>query len=292
MITAWMDVEDSLEPTITALSKLKDYIADPEVWSGWLVTFIQIAIAITIGRIVIKVAQRALSHMMVERRQSPLKIDHRRTHTIAKLLNNIVTYTINFVLILIVLGQFGINLGPVLAGAGVLGLAIGFGAQSLVKDVITGFFIIFEDQFGVGDVIQIGSFKGTVEEIGLRVTRLKSPTGEAHVIPNGTIQQVTNFSLHNSVAVVDVNIPGEAELNRMLEVLGNAALQAYKSEGTSNMVKAPVVQGLQAFGIAECTIRITAECKPNTQGAVERELKRVLKEALDQERKIRLESGI
>ena len=107
---------------------------------------------------------------------------------------------------MLILGQVGLNLGPLLAGAGVLGLAIGFGAQSLVKDVITGFFIIFEDQFGVGDVIQIDQFKGTVEEIGIRVTRIKSWTGEVHIIPNGNIKQVTNFSTYNSIAVVDVSI--------------------------------------------------------------------------------------
>lgn len=280
MVVAWMEVENSLEPAIGAFTRLKDYLSDPEVWGGWLVTFIQIAIALAIGRILANVAKKALTHMMTEKRRSPLKMDHRRTQTIGKLLHNTVNYTINFVLILIVLGQFGINLGPVLAGAGVLGLAIGFGAQSLVKDVITGFFIIFEDQFGVGDVIQIGGFKGTVEEIGLRVTKLKSGNGEVHVIPNGTIQQVTNFSIYNSLAIVDVPVPGSTNLNLAMEILGNAIASAY--EGNENMVRPPEVQGLQVLGAAENTIRITAECKPNTQGGVERDLKRVLKEALDQ----------
>jgi moderate conductance mechanosensitive channel len=282
VISARLDTESGLEPAISALEQLKNYLSDPQVWSGWLFTFIQIAVAVLIGRVLVRVAQKALTHMMVERDRSPLKLDQRRTKTIGKLLNNIVTYTINFILILIVLGQFGINLGPVLAGAGVLGLAIGFGAQSLVKDVITGFFIIFEDQFGVGDVIQTGGFKGTVEEIGLRVTRLRSGMGEVHVIPNGTIQQVTNFSIYNSMAIVDVPVAAGDDLNRLIAAMGKATADAY--EGIPNVVKQPEVLGLQTFGAAESAIRVTAECRPNTQGSVERDLKKLLKEVLETER--------
>ncbi len=100
-----------------------------------------------------------------------------------------------------------------------LGLAIGFGAQSLVKDIITGFFIVLEDQFAVGDVIQTGQFKGTVDMIGLRTTRIQSWTGEVHIIPNGMINEVTNFSVNNSIAVVDISIAFEEEVDRALDVI-------------------------------------------------------------------------
>ncbi|GJM68402.1 hypothetical protein HMSSN036_06180 [Paenibacillus macerans] len=100
----------------------------------------------------------------------------RRLVTVGELMKNITSITANFILLMLVLGEIGFELGPLLAGAGVLGLAIGFGAQALVKDVISGFFIILEDQFAVGDVIQTGSYKGTVEMIGLRSTRLVSWT--------------------------------------------------------------------------------------------------------------------
>lgn len=271
--------EDSLEPVMDAFGKFKDYLSDPQVWGSWLVTVIQIALALIIGRLCNRIVQRALTHMMNERRRSPLKLDQRRTQTIGRLLNNIAAYTINFVLILIILGQFGINLAPVLAGAGVLGLAIGFGAQSLVKDVITGFFIIFEDQFGVGDVVQTGAFKGTVEEIGLRVTRIRSEAGEVHIIPNGTIQQVTNYSLHNSVATIDVPVSNEADIRKMMEVLDRTFADA--AGNIPNLVGKPEILGLQALGGAESSIRITAECRPNTQDTIERELKLMLKETMD-----------
>lgn len=273
-----MEVE-ALEPTITAFEKLKQYLSNPEVWSGWLQTAIQIVLALLIGRVVSKLAQKALERLMVVRERAPLRMDQRRTKTIGKLLNNIVTYTINFILILIILGQFGINLAPVLAGAGVLGLAIGFGAQSLVKDIITGFFIIFEDQFGVGDVIQTGAFKGTVEEIGLRVTRVRTATGEVHILPNGSIQQVTNFSIYNSLAIVDVPVANGDNLERIIALITKAAADSYDS--IPNLTKPPEVLGLQTLGAAESAIRITAECKPNTQGSVEREIKRIIKDHLD-----------
>ena len=273
-----MEVE-ALEPTITAFGQLKDYLSNPEVWSGWLQTTIQIILALLIGRVVTKLAQKALERLMVVRERAPLRLDQRRTKTIGKLLNNIVTYTINFILILIILGQFGINLAPVLAGAGVLGLAIGFGAQSLVKDIINVFFIIFEDQIGEGDVIQTGAFKGTVEEIGLRVTRVRTATGEVHILPNGSIQQVTNFSIYNSLAIVDVPVANGDNLERIIALISKAAADAYDS--IPNLTKPPEVLGLQTLGAAESAIRVTAECKPNTQGSVERDIKRIIKDHLD-----------
>jgi small conductance mechanosensitive channel len=158
-------------------------------------------------------------------------------------------------------------------------LAVGFGAQSLVKDVITGFFIIFEDQFAVGDIVQVGSFKGTVEEIGLRVTKIRSWTGEVHIIPNGSITQVTNFSIHNSLAVVDVSISYEEDIDKAMKVLKETIKSHY--ETNENMVAEPEVLGIQQLGASEVVMRITAECKPNTHVAVARELNAEIKKAFD-----------
>ncbi|MCD1261810.1 mechanosensitive ion channel family protein [Paenibacillus athensensis] len=228
----------------------------------------------------IKIANKAISHMMTARKRAPLKFDQRRANTIGKLVHNLISYTVNFISILLILGQLGINLGPLLAGAGVLGLAIGFGAQSLVKDVITGFFIIFEDQFGVGDVIQIDQFKGTVEEIGIRVTRIKSWTGEVHIIPNGNIKQVTNFSLYNSLAVVDVSIAYDADVDAAVKVLKETVGELYQS--SEKIVKEPEVLGVQAFGNSELRLRITAECLPNAQGEIGRLMNAEIKKKLDE----------
>jgi moderate conductance mechanosensitive channel len=276
----WELVGTEIKPGLTALKELRDYLSDPLIWGSMLYIIIKILLVVLIGRLLVKVAQKALNHMMIERESSPLKFDQRRTKTIGKLLNNVVTYTVNFIIMLLVLSQLGINLGPVLAGAGVIGLAIGFGAQSLVKDVITGFFIIFEDQFGVGDVVQTGTFKGTVEEIGLRVTRLRSWTGEVHIIPNGSIQSVTNFSVYNSTAVVDIPVAYEEDVERTVGVLKETVQLAYPN--LANVIKEPEVLGIQTLGASDVVIRVTAECKPNTHPAVERELKKLFKTALEQ----------
>ncbi|SCW75283.1 small conductance mechanosensitive channel [Paenibacillus tianmuensis] len=259
--------------------KFINYVSNPELWTGLLFTVIKIVLIYIAARVIIKVAEKALHHMMMARDTGPIKFDARRSKTIGKLVGNIITYVVNFIMILMILSQFQVNLGPVLAGAGVVGLAIGFGAQSLVKDVIIGFFIIFEDQFAVGDVIQVGNYKGTVEEIGLRVTRLKSWTGEVHIIPNGTIVQVTNFSINNSLAVIDVSVSYETDIDFAMKILEDTVKTFYDT--SVDMVKEPEVLGVHMMGATEITLRITAECKPNQQSGVARKLNAEIKKIFE-----------
>ncbi|WP_235782125.1 mechanosensitive ion channel family protein [Paenibacillus senegalensis] len=199
-----------------------------------------------------------------------------------RLIGNSLTYSINFILIMMILNQLGINLLPLLAGAGVVGLAIGFGAQSLVKDVITGFFIIFEDQFAVGDTVQIGAHKGTVEEIGLRVTRIVSWTGEVHIIPNGLIAQVTNYSINNTIATVDINLPYQSNVDRAMAIL-DQALSHFK-ERTANVMGRPQILGMQSMSQSEVSLRIAVECRPDTHIEVQRLLLAEVKKILDDHR--------
>lgn len=258
---------------------IREHISKPEIIASVFWIIIKIVLIYLIARVIIKIADKTIAHMVVAREKSPLNIDRRRSNTISILIHNLIAYTVNLVAIMLILGQVGLNLGPLLAGAGVLGLAIGFGAQSLVKDVITGFFIIFEDQFGVGDVIQIDQFKGTVEEIGIRVTRIKSWTGEVHIIPNGNIKQVTNFSTYNSIAIVDVGISYDVDIDRAMDVLREVVAQVHAN--TEKIVKEPEVLGVQMLGNSELKIRVIAECKPNSQGEVGRILNAEIKKHLD-----------
>ncbi|NEW07280.1 mechanosensitive ion channel family protein [Paenibacillus sp. SYP-B3998] len=258
---------------------IREHMSKPEIVAAVFWGTVKIIIIYITARICIKIADKMISHMMLAREKSPLKFDVRRTNTIGKLIHNLISYSVNLICMLLILGQVGVNLGPLLAGAGVLGLAIGFGAQSLVKDVITGFFIIFEDQFGVGDVIQIDQFKGTVEEIGIRVTRIKSWTGEVHIIPNGNIKQVTNFSTYNSLAVIDIAVSYEADIDKAIEVLKDTVKQVH--ERTDNIVKDPEVLGVQMIGNSELKMRVIAECKPNTHGEVARLMNAEIKKQLD-----------
>lgn len=257
----------------------KNYIPDNNFWVHLSFSVLHIVIIFVLSRLVLRLVNRAIDRMSTERERNKLSFDVRRTRTIGKLAKNIISYIVNFITLMLVLMEFGLNLMPLLAGAGVVGLAIGFGAQSLIKDVITGFFIIFEDQFAVGDVIQIGTFKGTVEEIGLRVTRVKTWTGEVHIIPNGSIVTVTNFSLHNSKAVIDVSVSYEADLDRAISIIEATAAELCKNN--EDIVTDPKVLGVEKIAGAEVVIRVTVDCKPTRQYAISREMNMELKKALE-----------
>jgi small-conductance mechanosensitive channel len=259
-------------------------LLDPLLWTGILWVALKIIFFFVVGRMLVRIASRAVTHMMIDRKKEmrgPVRFDQRRSQTIGRLVNNVISYTVNFIVIMLILSEIGVDLAPLLAGAGVLGLAIGFGAQSLVKDVITGFFIIFEDQFAVGDVVKTGNFQGTVEEIGLRVTRIKSWTGEVHIIPNGAITEVTNFSTNNSVGVVDVSVAYESDIEKATDVIKRTVMEVF--EHNENMVREPEVLGVQTLGASEVVIRVTAECKPMTHYGVGRQMNAAIKKALDME---------
>lgn len=264
------------------LIKGNEYVSEvfnKMMWLDFLWTSVRIMAIFIAGKIIVTLVHKALDHSMKERENSRLKLDTRRTHTITKLIKNMISYVVYFIVLLTILSLVGIDLRPLLAGAGVLGLAIGFGAQSLVKDVISGFFIIFEDQFAVGDTIQTGTYKGTVELIGLRSTRLKSWTGEVHFIPNGSINQVTNYSLNNSVAVVDVTISSDMDIDLALLTIKQTI--HHEQEMYENLIKPPEVLGIQSMGASDVVIRVIAECKTNTHLSVARKLNVEIKKALD-----------
>lgn len=275
-------VEEQKEALAGLWNDIVDYFSDPDRWVNWSVIALRIFLILIIARIAIRILNQAVKHMAEEKNR--LRVNPRRTKTIVRLMGNMINYAINFVMILLILDELGVKYGPILAGAGVLGLAIGFGAQSFVKDVITGFSIIFEDQFAVGDVIQTRTFKGTVEEIGLRVTRIRSWTGEVHFIPNGSIVEVTNYSLNNSIAVVDVVVARSRDIDKALELIKETARRVKREN--DDVIKEPTVLGVQTVTPAEVTIRVTCECKPNKQDAVTRALNEEIKKSLDGSRDV------
>ncbi len=214
-------------------------------WSHIGMGAIKIVVILVLGAIVVRIARAIVRNAFRMGDRSPIQISERRTMTVAKLLENIVAYVVIFIMLIAILGIFGINASGLLAGAGVIGLAVGFGAQSLVKDVITGLFILLEDQFSVGDYVRIGQFEGVVLEIGLRTTKIKSWTGEIHILPNGGIMQVTNFSVSNSVAFVDVSISYESDIDqaeRVIEELLEELPAKYE-----DMVTKPELLGVQTL---------------------------------------------
>lgn len=264
------------------VKEMWDLIRDTKMWTAVSMVLIKIILIIIISRIALLVLNRFIDHVTSEKRSNRLKLRTRRVQTVGRLLKNAASYTINFIAILLILGEFHIQIAPLLAGAGVLGLAIGFGAQSLVKDVITGFFIILEDQFAVGDTIKTGDFKGTVEMIGLRATRLQSQTGEVHIIPNGLINQVTNFSVNPVTVNVDITITSDNTIDELMEEI--RVVLARMSD--LNLINPPELLGIQVLAMNQVTLRVTAQCKPNTTEEVTRLINSELKKAFENRRVI------
>ncbi|HWQ89456.1 MAG TPA: mechanosensitive ion channel family protein [Desulfitobacteriaceae bacterium] len=217
-------------------------------------------------------------------RKGRLFANSRKFNTLFPLLRSIAFYLITFAVLLNILKHvFSFDTGTLLASAGVLGVALGFGSQSLVKDVIGGFFILFEDQFSVGEYVKVGQFSGIVEEVGLRATRLRDWGGELHIIPNGYINAATNYNRGKMRALVDVQIPYDEDIDRAIEVI-HAVCEDTGREYTEKIIEAPAVQGIIQFGEQNVILRVIAFTKPNEQWQLERELRRRIYKAILQER--------
>jgi small-conductance mechanosensitive channel len=208
-----------------------------------------------------------------------------RTQTLAKVLSSAGIVVIWLLTGFLVLQELGFNLAPLLAGVGIIGLAVGFGAQNLVRDVVTGFFILLEDQYGVGDVIEINEVaSGRVEQLTLRVTGLRDVDGTLHYISNGNITHVANRAKDWARAVVDVGVSHTEDPSRVRTVLERVAEQA-KEDGElgRKMYSVPEVWGVEMLSDYEVVWRVVAETKPARQWDVARQLRERIKVAFDSE---------
>ncbi|MGJ9459179.1 mechanosensitive ion channel family protein [Oceanobacillus sp. CF4.6] len=260
------------------LSVLWTYITGPELWTILISAFVRITVIIIIATTIVKVTRSLVDKTFTNRTRGPIRISQRREKTLKKLIKNVVAYVVYFMAIVMILGVFNFDVGPLLAGAGVIGLAIGFGAQNLVRDIISGFFIIFEDQFSVGDYVAVSGVEGTVEEIGLRTTQVLSWTGEMHILPNGNVTQVTNYSLHNGLAVVDINIPYESNVADAEKIIDEVAITL--PEKYEYIVGAPETIGVQNLDVSHFAIRIIADTLPGFQWAGERVIRKEMQDKL------------
>ncbi|MEL3974359.1 mechanosensitive ion channel family protein [Rossellomorea oryzaecorticis] len=266
------DVKKTVDDTV-------DKIIDNDLWVTLGTNTLKIAAIMLITYIALKLGRSAIRNVFRVRSKAPLKFSHRREATLLKLLENVLAYVVYFISLMTILSTLGIDIKGLIAGAGIVGLAIGFGAQNLVRDIITGFFIIFEDQFSVGDYVKIGSAEGTVEEIGLRTTKIKSWTGELHIFPNGNITEVTNFSIHNSIAVVDVSIAYEENIEEAEKVIQELLLSL--PQKYEDLVNPPELLGVQTLGASDVVIRIVAETLPMKHWFIARMIRKDVKLLLD-----------
>lgn len=202
-----------------------------------------------------------------------------RALTLQSLSENIFSYILIFILVTTIFNIFGLSVASLIAGAGIIGLAIGFGAQGLVSDVVTGFFLLLEKQLDVNDYVTVGSMDGIVEAVGLRTTKIRSFDGTLNYIPNRDITTVSNHSRGNMRALVDIGISYDANIDEAIAVIQVACTEVATEE--SGIVEGPDVIGVQAFGASDVTLRVIAKAANGEQWAVERHLRKAIKEALD-----------
>lgn len=243
---------------------------------------IKIFIIIILVKLTIALVNRIINRTFKKRKHHQGSISDGRATTLRELLKSLVQKFFYFMGAMTILEMFNINTKSILATAGIGGLAIGFGAQSLVKDIITGFFILLEDQYAVGDYVGIGSFEGVVEELGIRVTKLRDFSGELHIIPNGNITIVTNKARGAMRALVEVSISYEEDIDNALTVLKGVCEDIKRSN--DSLVEGPDVVGVTDLGESEVKIRIVAKTIAMDQWSIEREIRKKVKEAFDKEK--------
>ncbi|WP_328617930.1 mechanosensitive ion channel family protein [Amycolatopsis sp. NBC_00355] len=221
-------------------------------------------------------APEVLGSAVIERRRQ-------RATTIGSVLKSMATFLVYGLAFILVLGELGLNLGPIIASAGIIGVAIGFGAQNLVRDFLSGIFMMIEDQYGVGDVVDIGEATGTVEAVGLRITTLRDLKGTVWYVRNGEVLRVGNSSQGFAVAVVDVPLGYSADVERASAVLMGAASTATESEALqANILEPPEMLGVESVTPEGIQLRLTVKVRPGKQWLVQRALRGQLLAALEE----------
>ncbi len=207
----------------------------------------------------------------------------KRADTLTKILNNVMTLVVWAFAAMMVLKELGVDIGPILAGAGIAGLAIGFGAQSLVKDFLNGVFIVVENEFRVGDVVSIGGVSGLVEKISLRTTVLRDLEGKVYVVPNGQITTVTNMTKEWSRFLLDVGVAYKEDVDYVMEVLGQVGDELQKDEKFAPLITEPLqILGVDSFGESAVNIRVMFTTQPLQQWTIGREFRRKIKKRFDE----------
>lgn len=287
--------EDPSGPSVTDLgSALEDVVS----LNWWLNTaaptvvriVVIVAVAVVFRTLLVKAADRfvkRLANREVKAHDSATRAIYmarrsQRATTLGALFKNIITIVVLGFMTLLVLSELNFDLAPLLAGAGVAGIALGFGAQSLVSDFLSGIFILMEDQYGVGDVVDVGDATGTVEEVQLRITKLRSLDGTLWFVRNGEIMRVGNMSQDYSRSVLDISIAYGSDVKRAKEVLQTVAHHYANDPRTSYLVlEEPKVLGVESLAADSVVIRLLLKTRPGEQWGVSRQLRENIKNAFD-----------
>jgi len=254
---------------------------DPRLFGHWVLLHgVNLAIIVVGAFIVTRAANLAIEHLQFKlaRRHAAGDLEwQRRAATLSGILTSLVTATVGFVAILMLLRELTIDIVPILTGAGIAGLAIGFGAQNLVRDVISGFFLIMEDQVRIGDLARINGVAGMVEQINLRTIVLRDGEGAVQVFPNGTITALANLSKQYSYAIVDMRVAYSENIDRVIGTMREVGASMQRDPAWERLVLAPLeVTGVESLADGAATIRARFKTMPLNQGKVGNELRRRL----------------
>ncbi|MFD6532290.1 mechanosensitive ion channel family protein [Streptomyces sp. NPDC060184] len=266
-------------------------------WSTWLNTGLRIILIAAVAIVLRYLIRRALTNLIERMNRSAQAVEgtalggllvnaerrRQRSEAIGSVLRSVTSFLILGTAALMILGAFEINLAPLLASAGVAGVALGFGARNLVTDFLSGVFMILEDQYGVGDTVDAGVASGEVIEVGLRVTKLRGDNGEIWYVRNGEVKRIGNLSQGWSTAGVDVTVRPTEDLDRVRAAVSAATEVMTKEEPWSERLWGPVeILGLDAVLLDSMTVRVSAKTMPGKALAVERELRWRIKRSLDE----------
>lgn len=255
----------------------------------WLINHgIKIAViviaAILIKSIAKKSIQRIVKAATHSDRPGTDEGEIKRMNTIVRIFSWTVSVLITVIAFMMIAQEFGIQIAPLLASAGIVGVAIGFGGQYLVRDVITGFFLIFENQYRIGDVVNMEGLGGVVEDISLRVTTLRDMNGTVHYIPHGEIKKVSNLSKQFAKVNLNVGVSYRTDLNKLIEVINRVGSELASDPNWKDLIdEAPTFSRVDSFDDSAISVKIVGVTKPLQQWSVTGELRKRIKEAFDAE---------
>lgn len=234
--------------------------------------------------IILKIVNLAVAQMerLVEDNDPVLSEAEKRAKTLGKIINNASIVIVGCVAVMMILSEFGMNIAPIITGAGIAGLAVGFGAQNLVRDIISGFFLILEDQIRVGDIARINGIGGSVESIRLRTTVLRDLEGIVHIFPNGEIKQVANLTKEFSYYLIDLGIAYKENVDEVMKLLSQIGTELCEDPAYAPLILAPLeIMGVDDFADSQVVIKMRMKTLPLQQWIVGRELRRRIKNSFD-----------
>jgi len=257
------------------MTELKIYLEDLLVDAGFstvlaalLISLVVILIWLLVGMIASKISRKSIEHYFIKRKGDA------RGATLSGLLSGAVKVVIWFIVILLIISELGFEITPILASAGILGLAIGFGAQSLVKDVMSGFFIIVDNSFNVGETIEVSGFKGKVTAMNLRVTHITNYTGSEMIVNNGNISSLINWSRNTNLALVDFGVAYETDLEKIQSIMPEFI--DLIEEKNDDIIEKPTFLGVTELADSSINMRISAKTTTGNHFGVERMIRHEL----------------